>query len=103
MPSILSIPSAIPQGGLSRACETYKCREQQDSFVERRAIMIETKTQQASSIVQDPVCGITIDPAWAFATRRLAEETFYFCSQRCVQQFDREHTGSATTGVSEAG
>src|SRR5262245_50717159 len=33
----------------------------------------------------------------------LAEETFYLCSERCVQQFDREHTGSATTGVSEAG
>src|SRR5216684_3811023 len=66
-------------------------------------MMIETKTQQSSSTVQDPVCGMTIDPAHAFATRRLAEETFYFCSQRCVQQFDREHTGSATTGVSETG
>ncbi len=61
--------------------------------------MIETKTQQSSSTVQDPVCGMTIDPARAFATRTLGEETFYFCSQRCVGQFDQEHAGSATTGV----
>ncbi len=64
--------------------------------------MIETTKQQSSSTVQDPVCGMTIDPARAFATRMLGEETFYFCSERCVQQFDREHTGSATTGVSGA-
>src|SRR6266699_570401 len=62
-------------------------------------MMIETKTQQSSSTVQDPVCGMTIDPARAFATRTLGEETFYFCSERCVGQFDQEHTGSATTGV----
>ncbi len=60
----------------------------------------ETQTQGSSSTVQDPVCGMTIDLAQAFATRTLGQETFYFCSQRCVQQFDREHTGSATTGVS---
>ncbi len=63
--------------------------------------MIET-TKQSSSTVQDPVCGMTIDPARAFATRTLGEETFYFCSERCVQQFDREHTGSASTGVARA-
>lgn len=65
--------------------------------------MIKTKTQQSSSTVQDPVCGMTLDPAQAFATRTVGGETFYFCSERCVQQFDREHTGSATTGVSEMG
>ncbi len=65
--------------------------------------MIETKTQPSSSTVQDPVCGMTIDPARAFATRTFDGETFYFCSERCVQQFDREHTGSSTTGVSDTG
>jgi Cu+-exporting ATPase len=41
-----------------------------------------------------------IDPTQAFETRIVGEEMFYFCSHRCVEQFDREHTGSATTGVS---
>lgn len=60
----------------------------------------ETTTQgSASSQVQDPVCGMSIAQTEAFATRKVGEETFYFCSARCVHQFDREHTSSATTGV----
>jgi len=62
--------------------------------------MIETNTQRSQAAVRDPVCGIEIDPTQAFATRIVGEETLYFCSERCVQQFDREHTVSATTGVS---
>src|SRR5512135_1555357 len=65
--------------------------------------MIKTNTQRSQAAVRDPICGMEIDPARAFATRIFDEETFYFCSERCVQQFDREHTGSATTGVSDAG
>jgi P-type Cu+ transporter len=63
--------------------------------------MIETKLQRSEATVRDPVCSMTLDPAQAFATRTLDEQTFYFCSERCVKQYDREHTGSATTGVSE--
>src|SRR5215471_6656968 len=66
-----------------------------------RESMIGTSTQKTKSNVRDPVCGMTLDPAQAFATRTLGEQTFYFCSERCVKQFDLEHTGSATTGVSE--
>jgi ATPase, P-type (transporting), HAD superfamily, subfamily IC/heavy metal translocating P-type ATPase len=62
--------------------------------------MIDTKSHPLEAIVRGSVCGMAIDPAQAFASRTLAEETFYFCSERCVQQFDREHTASATTGVS---
>jgi len=46
---------------------------------------------------------MTIEPGQVFATRTIGEEVFYFCSQRCVQQFDHAHAGSATTGVSESG
>ena len=62
--------------------------------------MIKTNTQRSQAAVRDPVCSMEIDPAQAFATRIVGEETLYFCSERCVQQYDREHTGSATTGVS---
>ncbi len=65
--------------------------------------MIQTNTQQSQAAVRDPVCGMEIEPAQAFATRMNGEETVYFCSERCVKQFDREHTGSATTGVSDTG
>lgn len=65
--------------------------------------MIQTHTQRSPAAVRDPVCGMDIEPAQAFATRTNNGETFYFCSERCGRQFDREHTGSATTGVSETG
>ena len=49
----------------------------------------------------DPVCGMTIDATQAFATRTQGLETVYFCSSRCVQQFDLEHASSATTGIAD--
>ncbi len=52
--------------------------------------------------VRDPICGMEIDPQTAFATREVAERTFYFCSKGCVEQFDHSPhtyiTTSATTG-----
>jgi Cu+-exporting ATPase len=65
--------------------------------------MLETHPQRSQAAVRDPVCGMAIDPAQAGAERALGQETFYFCSQHCAGQFDREHAGSATTGVSETG
>jgi len=59
-------------------------------------------------MVRDPVCDMEIDPGTAFATREHMGQTFYFCSENCVKQFDAnphqyahrhsEPTGSATTG-----
>jgi len=52
--------------------------------------------------VKDPVCGMEIDPQTAFATREHMQQTFYFCSASCVEQFDKAPhnyvTTSATTG-----
>ena len=65
--------------------------------------MIKTKPQQLEATVRDPVCGMEINPGRAYATRTLNEQTVYFCSERCLQQFDREHTRSATTGAGDDG
>src|SRR5882672_304876 len=40
--------------------------------------------------VKDPVCGMSVDPANAAATRRHAGETYYFCSKHCAERFDGE-------------
>ena len=52
--------------------------------------------------VHDPVCGMEIEPQSAFAKREHMGQTFYFCSQSCVNQFDadphRYVMTSATTG-----
>lgn len=51
---------------------------------------------------RDPVCGMEIEPQSAFARREHMGQTFYFCSQSCVDQFDKDPhrylTTSATTG-----
>ncbi|MDF1499704.1 MAG: heavy metal translocating P-type ATPase [Anaerolineales bacterium] len=39
-------------------------------------------------MMKDPVCGMTIDPAKAAATRRVKGQTYYFCSDTCVEKFD---------------
>jgi Cu+-exporting ATPase len=54
-------------------------------------------------MITDPVCGMKIDPQSAFATREHMGQTFYFCSQNCVDQFDADPhkyamAGSTTTG-----
>ncbi len=65
--------------------------------------MIQTPQSQQGATVRDPICGMTIETGQAFAQRTAGAEIFSFCSDRCVQQFDREHAGSATTGVSDNG
>lgn len=51
---------------------------------------------------RDPVCGMEIEPQTAFAKREQRGQMFYFCSQSCVDQFDKDPhhymMTSATTG-----
>ena len=56
--------------------------------------------KQATS-VRDPICGMEIEPDQSFAAREVGAETYYFCSKRCLEQFDHEHAASATTGVAK--
>src|SRR5512139_2437418 len=58
-------------------------------------------------IGKDPVCGMDIDPQSAIATCQHMGQTFYFCSQNCVDQFDADPhryalAGSITTGYNPA-
>ncbi len=56
---------------------------------------------------KDPVCGMELDPQTAYATRQAKGQTFYFCSETCVKQFDAAPekfapaVSSATTGVAD--
>ncbi|AKV55799.1 copper transport P-type ATPase ActP [Bifidobacterium actinocoloniiforme DSM 22766] len=40
--------------------------------------------------VTDPVCGMSIDPTTAAATRDYQGKTYYFCSPGCVETFDAD-------------
>lgn len=43
--------------------------------------------EQAGLRVQDPVCGMPLDPSEAAGTARTGERTVYFCSDHCRQIF----------------
>ncbi len=53
------------------------------------------------STVRDPVCGMSVDPDKAGATRNHEEVTFYFCSQGCAKQFDKDPHKYAHQGDKE--
>src|SRR3970282_724435 len=66
-------------------------------------------------MVQDPVCGMEIEEGKAHAKREHGGRPFFFCSAKCVEDFDKRpakygagpagcrkaHAPSATTGVQE--
>ncbi|MFV2044912.1 MAG: heavy metal translocating P-type ATPase, partial [Anaerolineales bacterium] len=39
-------------------------------------------------MMKDPVCGMEVDPATAVASRDVGGQTYYFCSESCVEKFD---------------
>lgn len=47
------------------------------------------KTEMIGAVT-DPVCGMTMNPAEAAHSRAYQEQTFFFCSDQCAGQFDRE-------------
>ena len=41
-------------------------------------------------MAKDPVCGMTVDEKTPAATSEFQNKTYYFCSEHCKQQFDKE-------------
>ena len=55
-----------------------------------------------SHIPTDPVCGMTVDPEHAAGTSVFEGETYYFCSQSCLERFranPRQYLGSHSTSA----
>jgi Cu+-exporting ATPase len=44
----------------------------------------------ATSTTVDPVCGMTVDPETAAASREVEGVTYYFCSTHCAATFDAD-------------
>ena len=54
---------------------------------------------QTTTRFEDPICGMTIDPEHAAATRTHEGTTYYFCSERCAIQFDQKHVVISKDGA----
>jgi Cu+-exporting ATPase len=46
----------------------------------------ERPSKKSASVI-DPVCGMTVDPARAAGKQKHGDETYYFCSRRCMVKF----------------
>ena len=45
-----------------------------------------------SALAKDPVCGMSVDPATAAATREYNGTTYYFCNPGCAAKFEQNPT-----------
>lgn len=54
---------------------------------ETRTLMEEHVSQEEAEKVVDPVCGMSIDQAFAAASTEYEGNTYYFCSNDCAQRF----------------
>jgi YHS domain-containing protein len=51
-------------------------------------------------MAKDPVCGMQVDEQRAAGTREYQGQTYYVCSSRCEQRFERDpqrYVGQGTT------
>ena len=68
------------------------------------------RTDHASQVVKDPVCGMEVDLAQTAFAAEHEGETFYFCSAHCKARFDADpgsfvhpRTGAAGYGLAHEG
>ena len=58
---------------------------------------------QSAPMAKDPVCGMSVNPARAAATREFGGTKYYFCSSRCAERFaedpERFLTAPGTGGM----
>jgi Cu+-exporting ATPase len=89
------LPAARPTAGTPKVrvgtahddiVETTKSqqRTQEETTMQRDHKHVDTAQ------VIDPVCGMTVDPATAAATREDNGKTYYFCSTHCASTFDAD-------------
>jgi len=60
------------------------------SLVDPVAIYEFVLTNRAGRLPVDPVCRMAVDPARAVDRRAYEGVDYYFCSERCLQAFDRD-------------
>ena len=54
--------------------------------------------EQQASLMRDPVCGMSVDPATAEYRSSYEGAAYYFCSAGCKQSFDQDPTRYAAVG-----
>jgi len=60
------------------------------------------RPDEGATLVRDPVCGMTVDPATATEKAEYGGETYHFCSAACRSAFDKDPARYAAQPVHES-
>ena len=60
--------------------------------------LLARRTGDAGEGARDPICGMNVDVTAPVAVRQRSGQTYYFCSLRCAERFDR---GEESTSMNE--
>ena len=55
----------------------------------------------ATTTTVDPVCGMTVNPETAAASREVDGVTYYFCSSHCAATFDADPARHAAASAKQ--
>ena len=66
-------------------------------------VVARARTATDSGTAIDPICGMNVDITAPVAVRERHGETFYFCSHRCAERFDRGDNDGGDLRMDEAG
>jgi len=61
------------------------------------------RPEVGSKLVQDPVCGMSVDPATATQQAEHSGSTYYFCSAGCRSEFEKDPARYLGSGANMAG
>jgi Cu+-exporting ATPase len=59
------------------------------------------ETTMATTTTVDPVCGMTVNPDTAAASREVDDVTYYFCSAHCAATFDADPARYTTASAKQ--
>jgi Cu+-exporting ATPase len=57
---------------------------------------------EETTMAKDPVCGMSVDPAGAAATRTYEGRNYFFCSVGCAEAFDVDPARYVASAVTES-
>jgi Cu+-exporting ATPase len=98
LPHVTLAPTRTPQVQVGSTVDTAIDTDNAPAHDSHKEAPMHHEHQPAPAAAVDPVCGMTVDPDTAAATRTVGTSTYYFCSPHCAASFDADpdrYTSSA--------
>jgi Cu+-exporting ATPase len=71
-------------------------------FINEAGNLQDLRDMEETTMAKDPVCGMSVDPAGAAATRTYEGRNYFFCSVGCAEAFDVDPARYVASAVTES-